>query len=173
MLSYNEFVQMLRSHADGEQGGELDEEEDDNGGDDDFAMRCVSAGGTEYERVKPLMVQELQQLAEEMTVEEQKAAEEERIAEVAEEEEVRQRKKLAEDELDRLQEGGRNPQVTEDSARYDFTRGSGSSLRPPTRMTSRGFMAAYDYTRADDVTLGKACKVFARSTIFVPVKATR
>ena len=118
-LNYNEFVAMLRdpnrppeeldTDADGaQQGGE---------GGGEAALRLLAT------KVHPKGEAEIASVMEDIRREEKRVEEEELKEEKAEEDKITREIRAEEEEEDRKQEGGPNPQVDLDRVRYDFTTG--------------------------------------------------
>lgn len=91
-----------------------------------------------------------------------KAQEEEEEVEAESEEELKERKireelEREEDERDRLQDGGRNPAITEDMVRFNFTTG-----RMPRRLQAQG-----DVSYTTDEMVGTFLKIHPRSSLLL------
>jgi len=91
-----------------------------------------------------------------------KAQEEEEEVEAESEEELKERRireelEREEDERDRLQEGGRNPAITDDMVRFNFTTG-----RMPRRLKSQG-----DVSYTTDEMVGTYLKIHPKSSLLL------
>ena len=111
--------------------------------------------------IEPRGHDELEAVQAQIVLDEQREDEQAQHAEKEEDQRIQMEMELEEDEKDRVQEGGRNPKISADMIRYDFSTG-----RRPRRFATRGDVAY----RPDEAGNKQYLRVFAPCVMFLEVR---